>query len=64
MKLTDFNEIKTRELFQELEFNNLLKRVLTKEKDTETTYALNSSKQNNQYKSQISLFSNEEKQED
>ena len=64
MKVTDFNEIKIRELFQELEFNNLLKRVLTKEEETETIDVLNSSKQNNQNKSQISLFSNEEKQRD
>ena len=64
MKLIDFNEIKLSELFQELEFNNLLKRILTKEKETETIDVLNSSKQNNQNKSQISLFSNEEKQRD
>ena len=64
MKLTDFNEIKVSELFQELEFNNLLKRILTKEKEPETIDVLNSSKQNNQNKSQISLFSNEEKQQD
>ena len=64
MKLIGFNEIKVSELFQELEFNNLLKRVLTKEKETETIDVLNSSKQNNQNKSQISLFSNEEKQRD
>ena len=64
MKLIDFNEIKLSELFQELEFNNLLKRILTKEKETETTDALNLSKQNSQKKSQISLFSNEEKQQD
>ena len=64
MKLIDFNEIKLSELFQELEFNNLLKRIFTKEKETETIDVLNSSKQNNQNKSQISLFSNEEKQRD
>ena len=64
MKLIGFNEIKLSELFQELEFNNLLKRILTKEKETETIDVLNSSKQNNQNKSQISLFSNEEKQRD
>jgi len=62
MKLIGFNEIKVSELFQELEFNNLLKRILTKEKETETIDVLNSSKQNNQNKSQISLFSNEVKQ--
>ena len=64
MKLVGFNEIKLSELFQELEFNNLLKRILTKEKETETSDVLNSSKQNNQNKSQISLFSNEVKQRD
>ena len=64
MKLVGFNEIKVSELFQELEFNNLLKRILTKEKETETIDVLNSSKQNNQNKSQISLFSNEVKQRD
>ena len=64
MKLVAFNEIKVSELFQELEFNNLLKRILTKEKETETIDVLNSSKQNNQNKSQISLFSNEVKQRD
>ena len=64
MKLVGFNEIKISELFQELEFNNLLKRILTKEKETETIDVLNSSKQNNQNKSQISLFSNEVKQRD
>ena len=64
MKLISFNEIKLSELFQELEFNNLLKRILIKEKETETIDVLNSSKQNNQNKSQISLFSNEEKQRD
>ena len=64
MKLIGFNEIKVSELFQELEFNNLLKRILTKEKETETIDVLNSSKQNNQNKSQISLFSNEVKQRD
>ena len=64
MKLVGFNEIKLSELFQELEFNNLLKRILTKEKETETIDILNSSKQNNQNKSQISLFSNEVKQRD
>ena len=64
MKLVGFNEIKLSELFQELEFNNLLKRILTKEKETETIDVLNSSKQNNQNKSQISLFSNEVKQRD
>ena len=56
MKLTDFNEVKINELFQELEFNNLLKRILTKEKEPETIDVLNSSKQNNQDKSQISLL--------
>ena len=64
MKLTDFNEIKVSELFQELEFNNLMRRILTKEKEPETIDVLNSSKHNNQNKSQISLFSNEEKQQD
>ena len=64
MKLVGFNEIKLSELFQELEFNNLLKRILTKDKETETSDVLNSSKQNNQNKSQISLFSNEVKQRD
>ncbi len=62
MKLIGFNEIKVSELFQELEFNNLLKRILIKAKETETIDVLNSSKQNNQNKSQISLFSNEVKQ--
>ena len=64
MKLIAFNEVKVSELFQELEFNNLLKRILTREKETETIDVLNSSKQNNQNKSQISLFSNEVKQRD
>ena len=64
MKLVGFNEIKVSELFQDLEFNNLIKRILTKEKETETIDVLNSSKQNNQNKSQISLFSNEVKQRD
>ena len=64
MKLVGFNEIKVSELFQELEFNNLLKRILTKEKETETIDVLNSSKPNNQNESQISLFSNEAKQRD
>ena len=32
MKLTDFNEIKVSELFQELEFNNLMRRILTRER--------------------------------
>ena len=62
MKLKDVNESKIRDLFEELEFNHLLKRILTSKKVVENVNSKTSQKQFNPNKSQISLFSNENKQ--
>tara|TARA_B100001093_G_scaffold519883_1_gene611125 strand:+ start:34579 stop:37305 length:2727 start_codon:yes stop_codon:yes gene_type:complete len=62
MKLKDVDEKKIRDLFEELEFNQLLKRVLTSKKEVENFDSKTSQQQFNPNKSQISLFSNETKQ--
>ena len=62
MKLKDVDENKIRDLFEELEFNQLLKRVLTSKKEEENVDSKTSQQQFITNKSQISLFSNETKQ--